>query len=201
MIKKVTIVNIRQDSLQRGTIGYKDYEESYASVTAIEAWRLLMALTVKMNSEFRFFDLKTAYLYSDIKETALMALPPGFKRVYGEENVFRSKKGVYGFSQSGRNWYIKLKNTLIEVGFKPLISENCIFILSHKHILVAIVIYVDDFTLIYNNKEAYHEILLRLKKKFEIEETTNSGKFLNITIKTFESCLGMSQAESILRNC
>ena len=56
--------------------------------------------------------------------------------------------------------------------------------------------YVDDFTLIYNNKEAYHEILSRLKKKFEIE-TSNSGKLLNITIKTFEPGLDMSQAEYI----
>ena len=83
---------------------------------------------------------------------------------YMEKRTFKLKKSVYGLPQSGRNWYIKFKNTLIEVGFKPLISENYIFILSHKHIFVAIEIYVDDFTLIYNNKEAYYEILSRLKK-------------------------------------
>ena len=39
--------------------------------------------------------------------------------------------------------------------------------------------------------------LSRLKKKFEIEETSNSDKFLNIIIKTLKSGLGMSQAEYI----
>ena len=101
--------------------------------------------------------------------------------------MFKLKKSVYSLPQSGRNWYIKLKNTLIEIGFKPLISENCIFIFSHKYIFVAIAI--------------YHETLSRLKKEFEIKDTTNSGKFRNITIKTFESGLGMSQAEYILKCC
>ena len=40
--------------------------------------------------------------------------------------------------------------------------------------VITIAICADDFTPIYNNKEAYHEILSRLKKRFEIIETTKS---------------------------
>ena len=54
-----------------------------------------MALTVKMNWEFRFFDVKTAYLYGDIKETLFMALFPGFEKVYEEERV-QIKEGRIG---------------------------------------------------------------------------------------------------------
>lgn len=85
---------------------------------------------------------KHSLLYGDIKETVLMALPPGFEKVCGQENVFKLKKSVYDLlSQLSRKWYVKFRNTLIEVGFKPLLSENCIFILSQKRIFVAIAIY------------------------------------------------------------
>ena len=73
-----------------------------------------------MNWKFRLFNVKTTYLYGDIKETVFMALSPGFEKVYREKNVFKLKKSVYSLPQSGRSSYIKFKNTLIEVGLKAI---------------------------------------------------------------------------------
>ncbi|GBO06879.1 Copia protein [Araneus ventricosus] len=45
----------------------KDYLESYSAVVNIESFRLLIALTSKLNLMVKFFDVKTAYLYSDME--------------------------------------------------------------------------------------------------------------------------------------
>lgn len=55
-----------------------------------------MGLAVKLNWEYRFFDVKAAYLHGDLKEKVYLALPPKFECEYGEENVFKFNKSMYG---------------------------------------------------------------------------------------------------------
>jgi len=111
--------------------------------------------------------------------------------------VFKLNRSIYDLPQSERNWYTKFKTSLVEIGFKPLISENCIFVMSQDNIFVAIAVYVDDFTIVYNSRDMCDKIITLLKKTFEIMETTNSNKFLNITIKRFKTGIGLSQIEYI----
>ncbi|GBO40069.1 Retrovirus-related Pol polyprotein from transposon TNT 1-94 [Araneus ventricosus] len=101
----------------------KDYLESYSPVVNIESFRLLIALASKLNLMVRFFDVKTAYLYSDIEETVYMLPPPGFERLVGDEKVCKLKRSIYGLPQSGRNWYMKIKSELEKFGLTQLASE------------------------------------------------------------------------------
>ena len=127
-------------------------------------------------------------------------MPPGFEQVYEKKRVFKLRKTIYGLPQSSRNWYIKLRSTLFEIGFKSLVSENCIFIHSKNCNFTALVIYIDDFTIVYSNKEEYNEILLQLKAKFEIIETIKYNTFLNITLKNMRRIL-VYHKQGISINC
>lgn len=46
-----------------------DFEESYSPVISIDTWRMLIAIAAKKNLNVRFFYVKTAYLYSNLRET------------------------------------------------------------------------------------------------------------------------------------
>ncbi|KAK2574714.1 hypothetical protein KPH14_013040, partial [Odynerus spinipes] len=163
----------------------------------MEAWRLLMCLAAKLNWKFRLFDVKTAYLHGNIKETVYLSLPPGFESEYGEGKVLKLKKSIYGLPQSGRNWYAHFSNTLKEIGFQQLMSENCIFMLKRDDVYIIMAIYVDDFTIFYNNEKIYDSIIPRLRKTYEITETTNTNTFLNIQIERFKTGIGLSQTKYI----
>jgi len=65
-----------------------------------------------------------AYLYDDLSEKVYLSWPPRFEEEYGKDKVFKLKRNIYHLSQSGRNWYLKLKNALIRIGLKLLTSEN-----------------------------------------------------------------------------
>ncbi|GBM62170.1 Retrovirus-related Pol polyprotein from transposon TNT 1-94 [Araneus ventricosus] len=108
----------------------KDYLQSYSPVVNIESFRLLIALASKLNLMVRFFDVKTAYLYSDIEGTVYMLPPPGFERLIGDEKVCKLKRSIYGLPQSGRNWYMKIKSELEKFGLTQLASDNFVFIKS-----------------------------------------------------------------------
>lgn len=62
---------------------------------SIDAWRLLIAIAAKRNLNVRFFNIKTAYLHSEIKETVYLELPPGFEDRFPKGIVCRLKRSLY----------------------------------------------------------------------------------------------------------
>ncbi|GBM49558.1 Retrovirus-related Pol polyprotein from transposon TNT 1-94, partial [Araneus ventricosus] len=155
----------------------KDYLESYSPVVNIESFRLLIALASKLNLMVRFFDVKTAYLYSDIEETVYMLPPPGFERLVGDGKVCKLKRSIYGLPQSGRNWYMKIKSELEKFGLTQLASDNCVFIKSDGQNMLLLCMHVDDLAIFCNNDEMYQDTVNNIKSVFEVHENKTS-KFL-----------------------
>lgn len=105
-----------------------DYDESYSPVVSSDAWRALMAIASKKQLNIRFFDVKTAYLHGRLKEKIYLEPPPGFDKRFEAGKVCKLKRSIYGLPQSGRNWYLKLREELSKNDLKPISSDSCIFI-------------------------------------------------------------------------
>jgi len=87
-----------------------------------------MAIAAKKKLNIRFFDVKTAYLHGRLKEIVYLEPSPGFKKGFENGKVCKLKRSLYGLSQSGRNWYLKLKEELLKNGFKTITSDSCVFV-------------------------------------------------------------------------
>ena len=67
--------------------------------------RILLALIAQYKLELDQLDVKTAFLYDDLKEEIYMSQPMGFK-ISGKENIVcKLKKSLYELKQSPRQWY------------------------------------------------------------------------------------------------
>ncbi|CAB0019867.1 unnamed protein product, partial [Nesidiocoris tenuis] len=88
----------------------QDFEETYSPVIGADSLRLLMAIAVKKGFKFKTFDVKTAFLYSDLQENIFMKVPEGYKN--GDTKVCKLKKSLYGLKQSSLNWNNRLTNFL-----------------------------------------------------------------------------------------
>ena len=52
---------------------------------------------------------------------------------------------MYGLRQSNRGWFAHLCQTLLSIGYKPVPSDKCLFVLVEKGKLVSMAFsYVDD---------------------------------------------------------
>ncbi|GBM08985.1 Retrovirus-related Pol polyprotein from transposon RE1 [Araneus ventricosus] len=173
-----------------------DYLESYSPVVNIDTFRLLIALAAKLNLAVNFFDVKTAYLHSDLEEEVYMTAPPGYE-METESKVYRLKKSIYGLPQSGRNWYFKLKSELERIGLKEIASDNCVFIMINKNEFLVLCIYVDDIALFSNDIVLSNYVIRKLKTIFELKETTDGEKFLGIEVRRNENGFNLSQVEYI----
>ena len=57
-------------------------------------------------------DVKTAFLYGELKEEIYMEQPEGFVVKGHEKKVCRLVKSIYGLKQAGRVWYELMADTL-----------------------------------------------------------------------------------------
>nr|GEZ89983.1 hypothetical protein [Tanacetum cinerariifolium] len=89
------------------------FEESFAPVTRLEAIRFFIAYVAHKSFTVYQMDVKTAFLYSPLKEEVYVNQPDGFVDPYHPDKVYRLKKALYGLKQAPRAWYDELSNFLI----------------------------------------------------------------------------------------
>ena len=91
-------------------------------------------------------DVKTAYLYSVLKEEVYMEQPKGFEEPGKENWVWQLKKGLYGTKQGGHIWNNTMDVAMKKFGFMQLSSEHCIYYRTSKTGTTMATLHVDDFT-------------------------------------------------------
>ncbi len=89
-----------------------DYTETYAPVARFNSIRVILAIAAERDMELHQMDVKTAFLYGELKETVYMDQPEGYI-VKNPNLVCRLKKSLYGLKQSPKcSWIINVCNSL-----------------------------------------------------------------------------------------
>ena len=120
-----------------------DYEQIYTPVSGFDTIRLLTALAVRNDWQLEQYDIKSAYLHSDLKEKTYMKQPKGFEKEGSGKLYCKLKKSICGLKQSGRCWNEHLDKKLKEAGFKRNVVDPCIYELRHNWGLAILAVYVD----------------------------------------------------------
>nr|GEW72950.1 putative ribonuclease H-like domain-containing protein [Tanacetum cinerariifolium] len=128
-----------------------DYEEVFASVARIESIRLFLAYASFMGFMVYQMDVKSAFLYGNIKEEVYVCQPLGFKDPDHPIKVYKVVKALYGLHHTPRVWYETLANYLLENGLQRGKIDQTLFIKRRKGDIMLVQIYVDDI-IFYCNK-------------------------------------------------
>jgi hypothetical protein len=99
-----------------------DFDETFAPATKWAALRAILALAALENLELESIDISNAYLNGELHDVDVyMQQPDGFaERV--STWVARLLKGLYGLKQGGREWFRRLEEVLVELGFARIRS-------------------------------------------------------------------------------
>ena len=93
---------------------FKNYLESTSPTARPATVKLLFALSAIQGKVVRTFDVKGAYLKSDIDEKIYMLLP--IKNKNDKHQCVKLNKSIYGLKQAGKLWFENIGNKLIEFG-------------------------------------------------------------------------------------
>ena len=101
-----------------------DYEETFSPVLRYESIQYILAHAALLDWEIEAMDVKTAFLYGELKEEIYMEQPEGFLVKEQEKKVCKLVKSIYGLKQAGRVWYKLMADTLRrKLGFEWIPSD------------------------------------------------------------------------------
>lgn len=156
-----------------------EFTDLFAPVARFDTVRFLLALCAARKLFSRQFDVKTAFLYGDLKEEIYMTQPPGFAD--GSNRVCRLHKSLYGLRQAPRSFNTKLTQVLKSFKLLQSQADPCLYYRHERNDILILAVYVDDAMLFSSNQEQLDRLLEQIGNAFEITSSA-LDTFLGIQI-------------------
>lgn len=150
-----------------------NYTETFSPVVIFPSIRAILMLAAHKNMTIYQFDVKTAFLYGELKEDVYMKQPIGYKD--GSDKVCKFVKSLYGLKQASSCWNTKFTHFIKKFHFKVSSQDPCVFIRKEGDDVVYLAIYVDDGLITASNKESIKPVIDFLREQFEI--TTSEANY------------------------
>lgn len=178
----------------------RDYSEmgTYAPSSQLDSFRILLALSQHLGLIIEHLDVKTAFLNSDLDEDIYVSLPEGFTTEEGY-TVGKLLKGLYGLKQAAHNWKVTLIRHLFEFDsrFRRSESDPTVYYIVLTHLVVYVLIHIDDIVMASNSKKFLDKLTRSLDKAFGINHLGNLEHFLQIKITSQDKLIKLSQTRYI----
>jgi hypothetical protein len=142
-------------------------------------------------------DVMIAYLYESLDSDIYMKVPDGISvsNISVNHNMYCVKlvKSLYSLKQSGRMWYNRLKEFLINKGYSNNDNCPCVFISKTNTGFCIISIYVDNLNIIGYAKDI-DEARNHLKKEFEMKDFSKTKFCLGLQIEYLQTSILVHQS-------
>ncbi|CAK1600987.1 unnamed protein product [Parnassius mnemosyne] len=173
-----------------------DYTEVYSPTVRYDSIRVLLSEAVQHGLEISQFDVKTAFLYGDVKEDIYMKPPEGLK--VESNQVCKLYRSLYGLKQSPRCWNQKFDSLLKKYGFINSHADRCVYIGNINNNKVYLLLYVDDGLLMSGSKDSLNKVIFELKENFKIKQCELKN-FVGLQIEKLEKYIFIHQSKYIER--
>ena len=159
-----------------------DFNETFAPVVKLTTVRTVLAVAASMDLECEQMDVVTAFLHGDLDENIYMTIPSGFEDPKLEGKVCKLLKALYGLKQAPRQWYSKVHNFFISLGFKSSPNDPCLYIRHNSSGIIIIALYVDDLLIVGSIHKEIINIKRELSKHFEMKDLGQVTSMLGIEV-------------------
>jgi transposase InsO family protein len=174
-----------------------DFYEVFAPVVKFSSIRLLLALTAMHGWFLHQMDVKTAFLHGDLDVPIYMEQPEGFVEAGKEHLVCRLKKSLYGLKQSGRQWYQRMNDVLLNMSFYHLEADHCVYVFKDSSTIIILTLYVDDLLLISNSLKKLTQFKERLSVTFQMKDLGEASYVLGLQIRRDWAARSLSISQSL----
>lgn len=96
--------------------------------------------------------------------------------------VLKLLKSLYGLKQFSRKWFANLYDVILSHYFKQYSRDHCLFIFHNVTSSTTLVIYVDDFIIVYNNMDTIQIIKKTMHHHFNIKDLGTLKYFLGLKV-------------------
>ncbi|GKB34283.1 retrovirus-related pol polyprotein from transposon TNT 1-94 [Tanacetum coccineum] len=177
-----------------------DFEESFTSVTRLEAIRIFLAFAAHMNMIVYQMDVKTAFLNGNMWEKVYVSQLDGFVDPDNPNHVYKLKKALYGLKQAPRAWYDMLSSFLVSQDFSKGLVDPTLFIRRDGKELLLVQIYVDDIIFAASTPELCDLFSKIMCSKFKMLMMGKISFFLGLRISQSPKGIFINQSKYVLES-
>lgn len=157
-----------------------DYADTFAPVAKLATIRTVLAASVHQGFSLHHMDVKTAFLYGELKENIYMVVPDGVKAP--PNTVCQLLKSLYGLKQSPRCWNEKFNEKLLKLGFVRSKHDYCLYTRIQNENEIYVVIYVDDLLICGRRLDTIMKLKQQLTTMFEMTDCGDVTHFLGMRV-------------------
>ena len=129
-----------------------------------------------------------------------MDQPPRLQDAQYPHHVCKLRKSLYGLKQAPREWFQKLPNQLLEIGFQGS-KTNILLYFTHTR-PIFLLIYVDDILILGSSLPQIRHLISSLPTHFKLKDLGPASRFLGIKFQSHQDGYLLTQTQytiSILR--
>jgi hypothetical protein len=156
-----------------------DYEETFASVVKPASTRILLALAAILSWFVHQGDVKTAFLNSELDKPVYMRAPKDIRLPRGF--CLLLTKALYGLKQSPRAWYHKLRNTLVDGGWRMSAYDPCVFINDSTGLILEV--HVDDINVMGKDIQTILDFKAQISRTFLMTDEGECSWYLGMHVE------------------
>jgi hypothetical protein len=169
-----------------------DYDETYSPVACHPTIQIFFARSAYNHWRIHQMDVDTAYLNAVLDHNIYMKPPEGFRAggvilcppeyICKPNHSLKLLKALYGTKQAGRQWFKRLREFIISIGYKQAKSDQCLFYVDSYEGHNEILVYVDDILIAGDSLDETIWVKNAFKKEFSMKDLGLCKKFLNILV-------------------
>lgn len=111
-----------------------------------------------------------------------MQQPQGFVDSNRPNNICKLHKAIYGLKQAPRQWFHKLTDFLLQLGFHFSRADPSLLVYTRDVVQLYLLIYIDDLLLTGNNTQTMNILLRDLQNTFDLKQLGQVSIFIVIQI-------------------
>ena len=177
--------------------GFQELNENQSDAPTADriSKRLMFTIAACRNWEIKALDITSAFLQADVIKRDVFVKPPADIRRKGI--IWKLKKPLYGLGDSARNWYMTLRDKLVETGcYLSKLDQSVFRFYDDRNCLAGILVsHVDD--LLYAGNTKFHrEIMKQVLSCFKISRMhTRDFTYLGWSIEQRAGCITVDQQD------
>ena len=157
-----------------------DYSQTFSPVARLSTIRSILSVAASEKMHLKQFDVSTAFLYGELRETVYMQQPEGYSD--GSSKVCKLLKSLYGLKQAPRCWNQRMESFLMKHGFKVSAADPCLYIKISNGKKLLLALYVDDGLIAATDMQDLNAFIIELKTEFQII-VKDASYFLGVEIE------------------
>ncbi|KAE8203689.1 hypothetical protein CF327_g7762 [Tilletia walkeri] len=175
-----------------------DYDETYAPVGRMTSLRIFFVEAAVHDCIVWQMDAETAFLNPEMDRVLYISFPEGWEKKNLKATGLLVRKGLYGFKQSARLWWLDVVAKLSALDFTHSDADWGIFVrIEPGGSRTIVFVYVDDFLIAAKTQKIIDSVRDGLKASYRMTDIGPVSSVLGVKIEKVDNGFALSQGHYI----